>query len=306
MITITLSDFTADRANEAERRRRTAHQAALGAAMRAHNAACMQYWKEIQASQEQADALREATVSAFRKRRFLSCARNAMRQFAHSFSPLPQRPASPAIPAMPPPSDAERRWRMGGEGERYVRERLAAILTDEWTCLAGYCNHKGEIDAILVGPKGIVFALEVKYLRGTIHCGGDRWSQDRYNRQGNLCEADRIIEDGGGRSPSQQVNEAADALAHFLSSRTPLRRVQRAVVLSHPDSRIGRYADVPVDFLFHIRDITAEHFDRYARERQSPARPAELVRLVQKHHASYEQHRNRERRQLEQAMAGHR
>jgi hypothetical protein len=46
-------------------------------------------------------------------------------------------------------------------------------------------------------------------------------------------------EDGGGRSPSQQLNESAVALEAFLARRGQPVRVQRVVLLTHPRSRLG-------------------------------------------------------------------
>jgi hypothetical protein len=45
--------------------------------------------------------------------------------------------------------------------------------------------------------------------------------------------------DNRGRSPSQQVNEPASALEHFLRARGHPVAIQRVVMLTHPRSRLG-------------------------------------------------------------------
>ncbi len=60
------------------------------------------------------------------------------------------------------------------------------------------------------GPEGIA-AIEIKHLNGVIHCRRDRWRRDKYDNYGNMVERGVAIQDRGGRSPSRQVNEVADA-----------------------------------------------------------------------------------------------
>lgn len=127
-------------------------------------------------------------------------------------------------------------------------DHLSRLLGDEWTLIMGYKNPKGEVDQILVGPSG-VFALEIKFINGTVHCDGDRWWRDKCDRYGNLVETNVPIADKRGRGPSRQLNEAEDSLQQFLSRRIGEGRVRRAVVLSHDASRIGTVLDVRVDLV---------------------------------------------------------
>ena len=60
------------------------------------------------------------------------------------------------------PTAREQTILAGRNAERRVAGELAAALDDEWLLLRGYCNARGEIDALLLGPRGL-FAIEEKY-----------------------------------------------------------------------------------------------------------------------------------------------
>jgi Holliday junction resolvase-like predicted endonuclease len=137
------------------------------------------------------------------------------------------------------PTDQESRLAAGIAGERKVAAELGRALGDDWVLMRGYQNKLGEIDHLLFGPGGLV-AIEVKNINGTVHCDGDRWRVDKYDRYGNLAEQYDLA-DGGKRqrSPSLQLNEPADLLEDFLHSRGEDVDVLRVVLLTHPRSRIG-------------------------------------------------------------------
>jgi len=134
-------------------------------------------------------------------------------------------------------TDLEAKIRAGIEGEQHVAADLGRALDDDWTLLRGYRNRRGEIDDLLLGPRGL-FAIEVKNLNATVYVDGDRWRADKYDNYGNLVEQHPIA-DRKGRSPSEQVNEPADDLERFLGSRGQPVPVQRVVVLAHRRSRLG-------------------------------------------------------------------
>ncbi|HJY95153.1 MAG TPA: nuclease-related domain-containing protein, partial [Streptosporangiaceae bacterium] len=98
-------------------------------------------------------------------------------------------------------------------------------------------NRRGEIDHLLLGPKGL-FAIEVKNINATVSIDGDRWRADKYDNYGNLVEQ-REVTDRKGRSPSEQLNESAGELERFLHERGQRVTVQRVVVLTHRRSRVG-------------------------------------------------------------------
>jgi ribosomal protein L20 len=63
-------------------------------------------------------------------------------------------------------------------------------LSDEWRLFRGYENRRGEVDHLLVGPRG-VWAIEVKCSGVRVHIKGDHWSFEKFDRYGNLCGAAR-------------------------------------------------------------------------------------------------------------------
>ncbi len=99
-------------------------------------------------------------------------------------------------------------------GEQHVASELGRVLGDDWVLMRGYCNRRGEIDHLLLGPPGLV-AIESKHLNATVHCDGDSWRFEKFDKYGNLV-ARGSLSDRGGRSPSVQLNEPADLLEQFL------------------------------------------------------------------------------------------
>ena len=177
-------------------------------------------------------------------------------------------------------TDAESRIRAGIAGEDLIAAQLGRALGDDWTLLRGYRNRRGEIDDLLLGPRGL-FAIEVKNINATVHVEGDRWRADKYDNYGNLVEQWPIT-DRKGRSPSQQVNESADELERFLHERGQQVTIQRVVVLTHRRSRLGpsRHPAVHVgtsadDVLRLVHDSPGDLGDRQR---------AEIQRLIRRDH----------------------
>jgi Nuclease-related domain len=98
-----------------------------------------------------------------------------------------------------------------------IAVELGRALDDDWTLLRGYRNRRGEIDHLLLGPRGL-FAIEVKNINATVRIDGHRWRADKYDNYGNLVEQ-RPVTDRTGRSPSEQLNEPAGELELFLRAR---------------------------------------------------------------------------------------
>ena len=141
-------------------------------------------------------------------------------------------------------TDREESIAAGIVGEQLVATELGQVLGDEWTLFHGYRNRRGEIDHLLLGPRGL-FAIEVKYRNATVYIDGDEWRYDKFDHWGNRVEQGRI-EDRTGRSPSVQLNEPANELERFLHTRGQPVSITRVVILNHPRSKIGRYRDVTV------------------------------------------------------------
>jgi hypothetical protein len=145
-------------------------------------------------------------------------------------------PAAPPAPVLHPTA-AEEKLAAGVAGEQQVVSEFGRVLGDDWVLVRGYCNRRGEIDHLLIGPPGLV-AIESKHLNATVHCDGDSWRFEKFDRFGNLV-ARGSLSDRGGRPTSLQLNEPADLLEQFLSSRGGTVAILRVVLLTHPNSRRG-------------------------------------------------------------------
>jgi hypothetical protein len=195
----------------------------------------------------------------------------------------------PPVPAAGHATDQEERIKAGIAGEQQVATELGRLLDDSWTLLRGYRNRRGEIDHLLLGPRGL-FAIEVKNLNATVHVDGDRWRADKYDRYGNLVQQ-RVIADRLGRSPSVQLNEPADDLERFLGRRGQPAEVQRVVILTHPRSRLGTVrnptvlAGTSAGYVLDLAEASASRLDR--------AQRAAIKELIQRDHAFHGQHHRR-------------
>jgi hypothetical protein len=163
-----------------------------------------------------------------------------------------RRPRPPVQRQAPRPmqhsvADEEAILTAGITGEHIVAAELGAALGDEWTLLHGYRNRRGEIDHILLGPRGL-FTIEVKYRNATVDIDGDQWRFRKYDHYGNVVEHG-LITDRRGRSPSVQLNEPTAELERFLSSRQHPIRARRVVILTHPRSALGQCQNLTVDLV---------------------------------------------------------
>jgi len=193
----------------------------------------------------------------------------------------------PPVPAAGHPTDLEEKIMAGIAGEQLVATELGRALDDDWTLLRGYRNRRGEIDQLLIGPRGL-FAIEVKNLNATVHVDGDRWRADKYDNYGNLVEQ-RPIADRMGRSPSVQLNEPADDLEQFLAERGQPAGIGRVVILAHRRSGLGPVRNPTVAALTSPGDLLAlignsvSHLDRDQR--------AAIAALIRRDHEFHGQHR---------------
>jgi len=153
-------------------------------------------------------------------------------------APAPAPGAATKRRHTPAPSDIEERLAAGVAGEQQVVREFGQALGDDRVLLRGYCNRRGEIDHLLLGPAGLV-AIESKHLNATVYCDGDSWRFEKFDRFGNVVSRGDIS-DRGGRSPSMQLNEPADLLEQFLRTRRGTISILRVVLLTHPSSRRGR------------------------------------------------------------------
>jgi hypothetical protein len=185
------------------------------------------------------------------------------------------RPAPTGVPSAQEESIAA-----GRAGEQLVATELGAALGDEWVLFRGYRNARGEIDHLLVGPRGL-FAVEVKYHNATVYISSDDWQFDRFDRWGNRVGQGRV-EDRTGRSPSVQLNEPSDELEKFLRSRGQPVRIKRIVILNHPRSRIGGQRNATVQVATssrHIIDLVG-----HSRLELTPGRLTQIASLIERDH----------------------
>lgn len=230
MKTLTLSDHALDQVRANVARRVLWHKQA----MLAHQA-------KLAAIDARRLANRNAVAKAWRNRSPLGLLVGISRLCIGTlFEKKPQPPIQESLDR----SDIV--WVRGREGEQKVSNWFSGFLDDDWTLVAGYKNRKGEIDQLLVGPGGLL-AIEIKSVNGAVYCDGDRWWRDKFDNYGNLVESCLPMRDAGGRAPSRQLNDAADALQHFLGKRHAQHRIQRFVILAHEKSQLGRLNNLTVD-----------------------------------------------------------
>ncbi|HWF78956.1 MAG TPA: hypothetical protein VN695_00155 [Streptosporangiaceae bacterium] len=131
-------------------------------------------------------------------------------------------------------------------GAQHAVKDLQAELGDDWMLVRGYQNSSGRIGQLLLGTHGVV-ALTSLSLDATVRCHGDKWRAERVDKNGqSLGEIN--LDDENGRSPSAQLNHAADELQRFLRSSGFEATVLRAVLLNHFRSRVegGHRATVQI------------------------------------------------------------
>ncbi len=177
-------------------------------------------------------------------------------------------------------ADREESIAAGIAGERQVAIELGRILDDDWVLFHGYRNRRGEIDHLLLGPRGL-FAIEVKHRNATVYIDGDQWRYEKFDQWGNAVEHGSI-EDRTGRSPSVQLNEPANELERFLRTRGQPAAITRVVVLNHPRSKIGRYRNLTVQV-----GTSTDYIIRLANDSRTElpdSRRAQLERLIERDH----------------------
>lgn len=180
----------------------------------------------------------------------------------------------------------EAKIRSGIDGENALDAYLCERFDANWTIIAGYRAHEGEIDRILVGPKG-VFAFEAKNVSGEIHCDGDRWWRNKTDRYGNVVERDIPIADNGGRSPSRQINDAADALEGLLKKNGRTARVVRVVVFTNPRAYSGEFRNLAVDLVTRVPGMSDQTLLRLGTDLPQDA-VRRIVATIRRHHEWFE------------------
>jgi hypothetical protein len=226
MLTVELSDHPGDLLTEARQRREAADANTR-----------TKYDRQLQGVRQQRDAARRQH-KWFTWLKLVLLVRKGKRE----------RPRLQSVP-----TDDEEILKAGVAGEQRIARELGQQLNDDWTLLHGYRNARGEIDYLLIGPKGL-WAIEVKNINATVRIDGDIWLADKYDRYGNAVDH-YMITDRRGRSPSMQLNQPADTLQGYLRQRGQPVEVNRVVILVHPKSRLGQHADVTVRVAVGAREL---------------------------------------------------
>ncbi len=185
------------------------------------------------------------------------------------------------------PSDQEEILAAGIEGERLAVAEFGRALDAQWTLFRGYRNRGGEIDHLLLGPGGLV-AIEGKHRNATVDCAGDRWWFTKYDRYGNPRERGEFT-DQRGRSPSEQLNQPADMLEHFLRSRGHPVAIRRVILFTHPRSRLGSCTNPTVQIATSAGQII--NLINTAPAALTATERAALERLITRDHAYHQNRR---------------
>jgi len=127
----------------------------------------------------------------------------------------------------------------GVAGEAALRRSLLE-LDDSYTLFTGLIAPGGlEVDAVVVGPTGIV-VFEVKSYVGTIIHDADGWRRVVLDGRGHLHSR-------GIGNPSTQVSRAARAVERYLQGHGVHATVRTALVFSDPQAQLDIEApNVPV------------------------------------------------------------
>ena len=265
MLVVELSNHPGDMLDDASRRRVAAEKRAFAG----YEDALIRYRAKVQTVRGKRDRARA-------RHRWWAWLRLTFSVWAEKRK-IPRQPVPDAGP-----TDLEEKLRAGIAGEQLVAVELGRALDDDWTLMRGYRNRRGEIDHLLLGPRGL-FAIEVKNLNATVHIDGDRWRADKYDNYGNLVEQ-RPIADRKGRSPSVQLNESAGELERFLRERGQPVTVQRVVVLAHRRSKLGTRRNLTVLVGTSTGYVLTLLGDPASQSQLDPQQRAEIQRLIRQDH----------------------
>lgn len=269
---IKLSDHTADKAQQAQKRREDEYAARMTV-----------YRHEVDQKNRSIEDSKAMMRDAWRDRRILASIGHALKAAWRSSFGWPNEPV------MQGRTVEEHIWSVGGQGEARVAEFLARQLGDDWILVSGYRNGLGEIDQVLIGPRGL-FTIEIKNINGTVTVDGDHWTSDKYDNYGNLVERGRAIADKGGRSPSRQLNEPTNRMVEFLRKSLPSISASRIVVLSHEKSAIARVSQ-PTAMPVVLNNWSLSDTLMVNHASLLPAEQARVIELLQRDHAYHQKRR---------------
>ena len=272
MRVVSLSDHPGAMRREAQQRRAAADREA----QQAHE-------KVLAVRRERLPQARAARDEAWAARRWTAWLRGV-------FAVRRARRQIPAIrlPASQPTVEEER-WAAGSAGELLIACGLAWRSMTHGPCSGDTANRGGEIDHLLLGPRGL-FAIEVKNQNARVECDGDRWWSTKYDRYGNPVEPRRQMADRRGRSPSVQLNEPASQLEGFLGTRGHPVNIGRVVVLIHPRAQLRSCTRPTVHIFTSVQQILG--LLNASPVSITAAGHAELERVIVRDHHFHERRRS--------------
>lgn len=279
---IKLSDHTADKVQEAQKKREDDYAARMSV-----------YRQKVDDKNKSIEDDKALARDAWRNHRYFASIGLSFRATWRSWFGWPDEPE------MQGRTLEERIWSVGGEGEARVAEYLERRLDDQWTLVSGYHNPLGEIDQILIGPNGL-FTIEIKNINGSVIIDGDHWTSDKYDKYGNLVETGRRIADKGGRSPSRQLNEPTDRMLEFLRKSMTSIAASRIVVLSHEKSAIARVSH-PTAIPVVLRNWPLQDTLAATGTPLQPAEQAQIIELLQRDHTHHQKRREQRRQPVSQS-----
>jgi len=136
---VELSNHPGDMLGDAARRRRAAEQRVLSV----YEDELIRYRARVQAVRVRRDRARAG-------RRWWTWLRLSLGVWREKRGMPP-----PPVSAAGHPTDLEEKIMAGIAGEQLVATELGRVLDDDWTLLRGYRNRRGEIDQLLLGPRGL-------------------------------------------------------------------------------------------------------------------------------------------------------
>jgi hypothetical protein len=138
-------------------------------------------------------------------------------------------------------------YKTGLEGEERLRTHLRTILNDDHTALFNVPTNHGDIDCVLLGPKGI-YAIEVKNHKGIITYADNAWRQTKTGKGGTSYT-------GGLKNPSSQLFCNIAYLKKYLK-RTELNQwINGLIVFTHPEAVLS------IDGLKRIKAIKLDEIE---------------------------------------------
>jgi len=136
----------------------------------------------------------------------------------------------------------------GLEGEIALQQTLR-LLPDDFVALYNLpINNAGDIDCVLIGPKG-VFAIEVKNHKGTIIYSEEGWTQIKVGRRGGEYQ-------GSLKDPRKQLLTNVNKLKSFLAEQNINKVwIQPILIFTNREAEIVIKKDPSPIIICRVEDV---------------------------------------------------